>query len=95
LDGLKPGTRSDRGQSRTLKPDQQECVLALRKQHADMPVTVFYDYLITKGEILPGRVPYSTIHRFLNLHGLLHGETIKAVFRQAKIPKKIVHFSPS
>jgi putative transposase len=82
FDGLKPGTRSDRGQSRTLSQDQQDHVLALRRQHADMPITVFYDYLIKKGEILPGRVSYSTIHRFLNLHGLLHGETTKAPERK-------------
>jgi putative transposase len=82
FDGLKPGTRSDRGQSRTLSQDQQEHVLALRRQHAEMPVTVFYDYLVTKGEILPGRVSYSTIHRYLNLHGLMGGETAKAPERK-------------
>ena len=46
FDGLKPGTRSDRGRSRTLSALMQDHVLALRKQHAGMPVTVFYDYLI-------------------------------------------------
>jgi putative transposase len=82
FDGLKPGTRSDRGKSRTLSQDQQDHVLALRKQHAAMPITVFYDLLITKGEILPGRVSYSTVHRFLNLHGLLNDETAKAPERK-------------
>lgn len=71
FDGLKPGTRSDRGKSRTLSPDQQDHVLALRRQHVGMPVTVFYDYLVNQGEILPGRVSYSTIHRFLSQRGLL------------------------
>ncbi|WP_373233417.1 helix-turn-helix domain-containing protein, partial [Cohnella sp.] len=32
FDGLKPGTRSDRGHSRTLSQEQQNHVLALRKQ---------------------------------------------------------------
>ncbi|CAM4026602.1 DDE-type integrase/transposase/recombinase [Paenibacillus alkaliterrae] len=82
FDGLKPGTRSDRGKSRTMSPDQQDHVLALRKQHAEMPVTVFYDYLVAKGEILPGRVSYSTIHRFLNLHGLLSGEATQGTERK-------------
>ncbi len=82
FDGLKPGTRSDRGKSRTLSQEQQDHMLALRKQHAEMPVTVFYDYLVAKGEILPGRVSYSTIHRFLSLHGLVSDETAKAIARK-------------
>lgn len=78
FDGLKPGTRSDQGKSRTLSKDQQDHVLALRKQHAAMPVTVFYDYLVNQGEILPGRVSYTTVHRFLRLHGLLQVEPAAA-----------------
>lgn len=57
-------------------------MLALRKQHAEMPVTVFYDYLVAKGKMLPGHVSYSTIHRFLNLHGLPSGETAQAPERK-------------
>lgn len=74
FDGLKPGTRSDRGKSRTLTAEMQDHVLALRKQHTGMPVTVFYDYLIGQGHLLPGQVSYATLHRFLRLHGLLQGE---------------------
>lgn len=77
FDGLKPGTRSDRGQSRTLSQDQQDHVLALRKQQLWMPVTVFYDQLIAQGDIFPGKVSYSTVHRFLKAHGLLGDEAPK------------------
>jgi len=82
FDGLKPGTRSDRGKSRSLSQDQQDHVLALRKQHTGMPLTVFYDYLTAKGEILPRTVSYSTLHRFLNLHGLLRTENANSPERK-------------
>jgi putative transposase len=77
FDGLKPGTRSDRGQSRTLSGDLQDHVLALRKQQPWLPVTVFYEQLIARGDILPGSVSYTTVHRFLTRHGMLDGETVK------------------
>jgi putative transposase len=75
FDGLKPGRRSDRGRSRTLSLEQQNHLLAIRKELTAMPLTVFYDHLITKGEILPSEVSYSTLHRFMKKHGLLGRET--------------------
>lgn len=74
FDGLKPGHRSDRGQLRTLSQDQQDYVLAERKEKLWMPVTVFYDQLIEQGDIFPKQVSYSTIHRFLKKNGLLGKE---------------------
>lgn len=82
FDGLKPGRRSDRGQLRTLSQDQQDYVLALRKERLWMPVTVFYEQLIEQGDVFPKEVSYSTIHRFLKKNGLLGKETPKTPERK-------------
>ncbi len=74
FDALKPSRRSDRGQSRTLSQEQQLHLMALRKERLWMPITVFYDQLIVKGEILPKAVSYATIHRFLKKQKLLGKE---------------------
>ncbi len=46
FDALKPKRRSDRGHSRRLSPDDEDHILALRKEHPAMPVTVFYEHPI-------------------------------------------------
>jgi hypothetical protein len=66
FDGLKPGTRSDRGKSRTLSEEQQTRMRMLRNQHAEMPVTVFYETMSAQGELMPSEVSYATLHRFLS-----------------------------
>ena len=71
FDGLKPKQRADRGKSRIIPPEQQEPVLALRQQHRDMPVTLFYETLIKKGIIMRREFSYSTVYRFLKKHDLL------------------------
>lgn len=71
FEGLKPKRRSDRGQSRSLSPEQQDHLLALRREMHAMPVTVFYDQLIERGDILPHEVSYTTVYRLLRKHGLL------------------------
>ncbi|MGZ8884698.1 MAG: DDE-type integrase/transposase/recombinase [Halobacteriota archaeon] len=70
FEGLKPKPRSDRGRSRRLKVDQQDRILELRKTHAEMPVSVFYEWLIKEGEILPHEVSYSTLNRLLRKQDL-------------------------
>jgi putative transposase len=82
FDGLKPKRRRDRGQSRTLSTEQQDHLLALRQDMSGMPVSVFYDQLIAKGEILPHEVSYTTVYRLLKKHGLLGKEMIKAPERK-------------
>ncbi len=82
FDGLKPGRRSDRGKSRTLSKEQQEHLLALRKDCLWMHVSVFYDQLVDQGEILPKEVSYSTLHRFLKKQGSLGKETPKVQGRK-------------
>ncbi len=76
FDGLKPGTRSDLGKSRTLSEEQQARMRVLRNQHAEMPVTVFYETMIAQGELMPSEVSYSTLHRFLSKHGLVKSEPL-------------------
>lgn len=70
FEGLKPRKRHDHGQSRRLLPDQQDHIIALRRQTPDMPVTVFYEQLIKNGEIRASEVSYSTVRRLVNKHGL-------------------------
>jgi putative transposase len=74
FDALKPSRRSDRDQSRTLSNEQQLHLIALRKERLWMPITVFYDQLIVKGEILPKAISYATLHRFLKKQRLLGKE---------------------
>ncbi len=82
FDALKPSRRSDRGQSRTLSHEQQLHLMALRKERLWMPITVFYDQLIVKGEILPKAVSYATIHRFLKKQKLLGKEVLNTPERK-------------
>lgn len=74
FEGLKPKNRSDRGQFRKLDPELKEHLLSLRQEQPDIPVSVFYDQLVSKGEILPKNVSYHTIYRLLRKHGLTGNE---------------------
>lgn len=77
FEGLKPKKRSDRGQPRRLSREQEEHILALRRLEREMPVTVFYDRLVDKGEILPTEVSYTTVYRLLKNYGLVGKGTEK------------------
>jgi putative transposase len=68
LEGLKPKPRSDRGNSRRLSDDQQDRIFELRRSHAEMPVSVFYEWLVKEGEILPNEISYCTLNRLLKRH---------------------------
>lgn len=70
FEGIKPKKRLDKGNSRRLAPERQDHIVALRKQHPDMPVTVFYEWLIKTGEIMAHEVSYSTIRRLIRKHQL-------------------------
>lgn len=75
--GLKPKPRSDKGQPRKLTHEQEEHLLALRKEQRDLPVSVFYDRMVDKGEIIPGDVSYATIYRLLKKHGMIGKESAR------------------
>lgn len=76
FDGLKPKRRSDRGMSRKLSGDFEEHLLALRKEQRGLPVSVFYEQLVDKGEILPKKVSYATVYRLLKKQGLVGKELL-------------------
>ena len=76
FDALKPKRRSDRGHSRRLSPDDEDHILALRKEHPTMPVTVFYEHLIEQGEIPKNHISYFTIYRLLKKHNLVGKEIL-------------------
>jgi putative transposase len=74
---LKPKKRSDQGNSRRLTPDDQDHILEIRKKSLHMPVSVFYEQLIERGEIKKYEISYSTINRLLKKHKLV-GKSIVA-----------------
>lgn len=76
FDALKPKGRSDRGGSRRLTPDDTDQILEIRKKFLHMPVSVFYEQLIEKGEITKKQISYSTINRLLKKHKLAGGANI-------------------
>lgn len=82
FEGLKPKRRSDRGQPRKLTGDQEDHLIGLRKLHRFLPVSVFYDQLVEKGEILPKEISYATVYRLLKKHGLVGKDTAKTPERK-------------
>lgn len=65
LDGLKPRRRSDRGEPRVLPVELRQSIRSLREGQTQVPVTVFYQQLVTKGLLKPQDVSYCTVYRFL------------------------------
>lgn len=82
FEGLKPKRRSDRGQPRKFSCEQEEHILALRNLERNLPVSVFYDRLVDKGEILPKEVSYATVYRLLKKYGLIGKERAKSPDRK-------------
>jgi putative transposase len=70
LDGLKPKVRADRGTSRKVSFPDEDQIIELRKKLIHMPVKVFYDYLVKKGEIIPNQISYSSVNRLLKKNNL-------------------------
>nr|BAD18136.1 transposase [Halalkalibacterium halodurans] len=70
FDALKPKRRADRGNTRRLSPDDKDHILEVRKKSLHMPVSVFYEQLIARGEITINQVSYATINRLLKKHKL-------------------------
>lgn len=71
FEALKPKKRGDKGNSRRLAPDDQDQILEIRKKNLHMPVSVFYEQLIERGEIQKNQISYSTIIRLLKKHNLV------------------------
>lgn len=78
FEALKPKRRGDRGNTRRLSPDDQDHILEIRRKSPHMPVSVFYEQLIKRGEIQQIQISYSTINRLLKKHNL-SGKQILAI----------------
>lgn len=74
FDGLKPKSRSDKGQARSIPLETKESILGLREQRRDLPVSMFYELLVQKGIIKKREFSYSTVYRYLKKHDLLGKE---------------------
>jgi len=74
FDGLKPKSRSDKGQARIIPLELKESILELRRERRDLPVSMFYELLVQKGVIKKCDFSYSTVYRFLKKHDLMGRE---------------------
>ena len=74
FDGLKPKSRSDKGQARSIPSELKGTILELREQRRDLPVSMFYELLVQKGIIKICDFSYSTVYRLLKKHDLVGKE---------------------
>ncbi len=65
LDALKPGYRSDRGQSRKISSDLIEKIVEKKQQLPRANNRIIYEELVKDGVILPNLLSQSTYYRFL------------------------------
>ena len=70
FDGLKPKSRSDKGQARSIPVNLKGTILELRDQRRDLPVSMFYELLVQKGIVKICDFSYSTVYRLLKKHDL-------------------------
>jgi putative transposase len=89
FEALKPKKRMDRGNSRRLSPDDQDLVLEIRKKSLHMPVSVFYEQLIERGEIQKNQISYSTIIRLLKKHNLVGKQIVATPERKRFAHEKV------
>jgi putative transposase len=89
FEALKPKKRMDRGNSRRLSPDDQDFVLEIRKKSLHMPVSVFYEQLIERGEIQKDQISYSTIIRLLKKHNLVGKQILATPERKRFAHEKV------
>ncbi|WP_227764567.1 Mu transposase C-terminal domain-containing protein [Zhaonella formicivorans] len=71
FEGLKPKGRSDKGSVRNIPEELKEKILALRSEHRELNVTLFYEKLVKDALFLPQNISYSTLYRFLKNEGLV------------------------
>ncbi len=77
FEGLKPKTRSDKGDIRSMSPALKKKILEERENKRDMPVTLFYEKLVEAGIIKESEFSYATIQRFLKKHDMAGREKRK------------------
>jgi transposase InsO family protein len=66
FDALKPGNRSDRGQSRKITAMMAEKIVAKIEQFPRLKASVLYDELVEDGVFSPATVSISTFYRYLS-----------------------------
>jgi hypothetical protein len=72
LDGLTAEHRNDKGKRRKITHELADKIIDERKKSPGMPVTVFYERLISDGILDPTKISRSTVYRFIedmNLSG--------------------------
>ncbi len=74
FDGLKPKSRSDKGETRSIPSELKGSILELREQRRDLPASMFYELLVQEGLIKACDFSYSTVYRLLKRHNLLGKE---------------------
>ncbi|PLR80004.1 IS481 family transposase [Bacillus canaveralius] len=89
FEALKPKKRGDKGNSRRLSPDDQDQLLEIRKKNLHMPVSVFYEQLIERGEIQKEQISYSTINRLLKKHNLVGKQIVATPERKRFAHEKV------
>lgn len=89
FDALKPKRRSDRGGARRLSPEDKDHIIEIRKKSPHMPVSVFYEQLIGRGEIQKNQVSYATINRLLKKYKMAGRNYIS--FHPEKERKRFAH----
>jgi hypothetical protein len=85
LDGLVKDQRSDKGKHRRITAELSDKIVDTRKSLPGMPITVFYEQLISEGIIDPLKVSRSTIYRFvedMNIAGAFKEETDETEIRR-------------
>lgn len=72
LAGLEPKPRSDRGLARALTPEQQELVLAIRREYPRASAEVILETLVAEGRVNAGLIGPGTLRRLFKEKGLDH-----------------------
>ncbi len=70
LNGLKPGTRSDKGRAKELTPEQRTLLCDIRREHASAAVPLILRTLVADGRLDKGAVSATTVRRLFVDEGL-------------------------
>jgi hypothetical protein len=87
LDGLVKDHRSDKGKRRKITHELSDRIIEERKKMASMPVTVFYEHLVSEGVINPIAISRPTIYRFVSDMNLM------GAFKDDSDEKEVRRFS--
>ncbi|MGP8322275.1 MAG: DDE-type integrase/transposase/recombinase [Methanosarcinaceae archaeon] len=68
--GLKSSTRVDRHISKAIDPILSDRLIAIKKSNPEMSIPLLISTLEDFGEVPVGKLRHSTVHRFLQWHGL-------------------------